>query len=50
MGLPDELPKQQSQDDGGSFGPKGYGSGMGGVIAVAEVGTLIDFARENEWA
>lgn len=44
----DELPKQQCSE-GGMFGPKEYGSGMGGVIAMAEVGTLVDFARENEW-
>lgn len=46
----DELPKQQR--DGGdltSMAPAGYGSGMGGVIAMAEVGALVDFARENQW-
>lgn len=44
----DELPKQQCSE-GGTFGPKEYGSCMGGLIAMAEVGTLVDFARENRW-
>jgi hypothetical protein len=44
----DELPKQQCSDDGPT-GPREYGSCMGGLIAMAEVGALVDFARENRW-
>ncbi len=43
----DELPKAQCEE--GDVGPAGFGSGMGGVIAMAEVGALVDYARENAW-